>query len=88
LEGVGRGEKTTCKLNAGLSEKVLEEIGDPLEWRDPVGERVLSQSVWNGVAGISSPTLQDERAYVDRPLGQPAAWSVFLCRMNWMQDWA
>jgi hypothetical protein len=28
---------------------------------DPVGERVLSQSVWNGVAGISPPTHHDKR---------------------------
>jgi hypothetical protein len=51
-----------------------------------VGERVLSQSVWDGVAGIPPLTLQDKGAYVDRPLGQPVARSVFLCRMNWMQD--
>jgi hypothetical protein len=32
-EGGGRGEKTGCQLNAGFIVKVLEEIGDPLEWR-------------------------------------------------------
>jgi hypothetical protein len=48
---------------------------------DPVREMVLSQSVWSGVAGIPPPTLQEKRAYVGRPLGQPAARCVFLCRM-------
>jgi hypothetical protein len=33
----GRGEKTTCQLNAGLIGKVLEEIGDPVEWRLTLG---------------------------------------------------
>jgi hypothetical protein len=55
---------------------------------DPVGKRVLRQSVWNGVAGFPPPTLQDKRAYVGRPLGQRAARFIFLCRMKWTQDWA
>jgi hypothetical protein len=32
-EGGGRGEKTACHLNAGLSVKVLKEVGDPPKWR-------------------------------------------------------
>jgi hypothetical protein len=48
-----------------------------------MGERVLNQTLWNGVTEIPPPTLQDKRAYVDRYFRQPAARSVFLCRLKW-----
>jgi hypothetical protein len=31
-EGSGRGEQTACQLYAGRCRKVVEEVGDPLEW--------------------------------------------------------
>jgi hypothetical protein len=59
----------------------------PTRGEQPCGCRQLSQSASNWVVQNASPIHRDVRAYIGRPLGQPAHRSTFFCRMKWRWCW-
>jgi hypothetical protein len=76
----GSGEKVQCQLYIGLSGKVLQRIGDHIDRFFICRMRWYSN--WNGVVWIPPLTLWLCR-HTECRFGQPASWSISLCRIKW-----
>lgn len=70
-----------CQLYAGRGRKVFE-ICDPLERKLALWLAGCCQSARDAVFGNPPATLWNKRSYVGLSPGQPAARSVFLCRVK------
>lgn len=73
------GWRISCtQLVVGWSRRsVIPSSGDRVcDWRG------VESVCWERVTENPPPTLRDEWAYVGHPLGQPAARSIFVCRIE------